>query len=133
MLLEDNIKDVLIIDDDEDVIQVLEMYCEDLEVFRLIVKANNGLEAASKLANQKFHLILMDVNMPKKTGVEIVSEFSRFKMNSLSNVVLISGELDRKMIEQTMKYGVKNYLVKPFDEATFKAKVMPILKSKNNK
>lgn len=125
-------KDVLIIDDDEGVVDVLEMYCEDLEVFRHIVTASDGQQASSKLNNQKFHLILMDVNMPKKTGVELIEDFSRFKLNSLSSVVIISGEIDRKLVENTVRFGVKNFLVKPFDEKGFKEKIAPVLKAIKN-
>lgn len=125
-------KDVLIIDDDDGVLEVLEMYCDDLDYFRHIVKAKNGLEAASKLNNQAFDLILMDINMPKKSGVELISEFSRFKLNKLSSVVIISGEIDRKLVEQASKFGVKNFIVKPFDEKSFKDKVTPIITAKRS-
>jgi two-component system chemotaxis response regulator CheY len=131
MVNSDEAKDVLIVDDDEGVVDVLEMYCQDLGYFRSIIKAFDGQQAASKLSNQNFRLILMDVNMPKRSGVELVGEFDRFKLNRLSDVMIISGGFNQKMVEQTVKYGVKNFLVKPFDEDIFKKKVESILANKN--
>jgi response regulator of citrate/malate metabolism len=120
-------KDVLIVDDDDSVLEVLEMYCADLDIFRNIIKAKNGSEATSKLENQSFALILMDVNMPKKSGIDIIKEFKRYKLNSLSSLLVVSGEIDKNVIRSATSVGVKNFLVKPFDEDKFRARVMPIL------
>ena len=122
------VKDVLIADDDESVLEVLELYCTELGVFRHIIRANNGSEAASKLENQAFALILMDINMPKRKGIDIIKEFSRYRLNSLHQLVVVSGEIDKKIIQATTAAGVKNFLVKPFDEDKFRARVLPILK-----
>ena len=121
-------KDVLIVDDDTSVLEVLELYCSELGVFRNIIKANDGGQAALKLANQEFALVLMDINMPKRTGVDIIKEYARYKLNSLDKLVIVSGEIDKKVIEAATVAGVKSFLVKPFDEDKFRARVLPILK-----
>jgi len=72
MATEDFGSDVIISDDESSVLDVLEMYCENLGCFRNIIKAKDGSEASKKLANQKFCLILLDINMPRKTGVDII-------------------------------------------------------------
>lgn len=120
-------KDVLIVDDDDSVLEVLELYCSELGVFRNIIKARDGSQAALKLLNQEFALVLMDINMPKRSGVDIISDYDRYKLNSLDKLVIVSGEIDKKVIEAATVAGVKRFLVKPFDEDKFRAKVLPLL------
>lgn len=120
--------DVIIIDDDKGVIEVLELYCDNLGCFRNIIKAKDGSEASKKLANQTFALILLDINMPKKSGVDIIKELQdRRHPNELSSVVVISGELNKNVVEETMKRGAKNFIVKPFDETQFRDKIKSVL------
>lgn len=124
----DDPKDVLIIDDEEDVVEVLQDYCEAHGGFRFIVNAADGAVASNKLINQKFSLILLDINMPKKSGIDILREFDRYKLNSLSSVVVISGGLDKDTLTFAAKTGVKHFLVKPFDEENFLLKIKQVLK-----
>lgn len=120
--------DVIIIDDDRGVIEVLEIYCENLGCFRNIIKARDGSEASKKLANQKFALILLDINMPKKSGVDIIKELEdKNHPNDLAAVVIISGELNKTILAESMKRGAKNFLVKPFDEEQFREKARLVL------
>lgn len=120
--------DVIIIDDDRGVIEVLEIYCENLGVFRNIIKARDGSEASKKLANQKFALILLDINMPKKSGVDIIKELEdKNHPNDLSSVIIVSGELNKTILAESMKRGAKNFIVKPFDEEQFRDKVKAVL------
>lgn len=120
--------DVIIIDDDRGVIEVLEIYCENLGVFRNVIKARDGAEASKKLANQKFALILLDINMPRKSGVDIIKEIAeKDHPNSLESVVIVSGEINKTVLAESMKRGVKSFLVKPFDEDQFIERVKGVL------
>jgi len=119
--------DVLIVDDDKEVLDVLEMYCENLVCFRNIIKANDGVMASGKIRNQEFCLILLDIHMPKKSGTDLVKEISNTGVSSLNSVIIVSGELDKKVITEVMSRGVKHFMVKPFDEEGFKAKVKQVL------
>jgi response regulator of citrate/malate metabolism len=120
--------DVIIIDDDQNVIDVLVMYCETSGYFRNIITAKDGSEASKKLANQKFAIILMDINMPKKTGVDLVKEFDPETGNDPDSVIIVSGELSKRVIQEVITRGVKNFLVKPFDEDSFNSKIKSVLK-----
>ena len=82
---------------------------------------------APKLQNQIFGLIILDMNMPKKSGVHLLTEFAVDKTNKnkndVKNVLVVSGTLDRDLLAKIVQSGIKNFLTKPFDEATFKEKV----------
>ena len=120
-------RDVLIVDDDKDLCEVLSEYCQNMGCFKNIVFAHDGINATQKLRNQKFSLILLDINMPKKTGLDILSEFSADTLNQKENVIVVSGTLEKDLISKIMGYGVKTFLVKPFDEQLFQERVLKVL------
>lgn len=126
------VDDVIIIDDEQSVIDVLEMYCENLGCFRSIITATDGAMGAKKMANQKFSLILLDVNMPKRKGGDIIKEMSLgVNMNVLDSICVVSGNIDKAFLTEALELGVKHYMVKPFTEEQFQEKAKKILKTIN--
>lgn len=119
--------DVLIVDDDKDICEILKQYCTNLGCFRNIILANDGAIASNKLRNQKFALILVDLKMPKKSGLDLIRELDDKTLNKKSSVMIVSGTLDKTMLEKGVSLGIKNYLPKPFDEASFQEKVLRML------
>ena len=120
-------KDVLIIDDDKEICEILAAYCLNMGCFKNIICANDGLMATMKLRNQKFALILLDMNMPKKSGLDLLSEFDRISLNQKEHILVISGTLEKELIGKIISRGVNSFLVKPFDEPAFQEKVLKIL------
>ncbi len=126
------IDDVIIIDDEQTVIDTLEMYCENLGCFRSVISATDGAIGAKKLANQEFSLILLDVNMPKRKGGEVIKEMSLGTCNNLiESICVVSGNIDKAFLTEALELGVKHYLVKPFTEEQFREKAISILKNVN--
>lgn len=122
--------DVLIVDDDNAICEILKQYCINLGCFRHIVIAHDGALASNKMRNQKFKIIFLDMKMPKKAGLDVIREFDDRSMNSKNSVLVVSGELDRTILEKTVGLGIKNFLMKPFTEADFQEKVLKMLAAK---
>jgi two-component system, chemotaxis family, chemotaxis protein CheY len=122
--------DVLIVDDDTAVCETLKTYCENMGCFRNILITHDGSMASSKLRNQKFALILLDLNMPKKGGVDLLRELDDKTINSKNSIVIVSGELDKTKVESIYAAGVKFFLPKPFAEADFQDKILKLLNLK---
>jgi response regulator of citrate/malate metabolism len=122
-------RDVLIVDDDKGICEILKEYVINMGCFKNIVFAHDGILATQKLRNQKFALVLLDINMPKKTGLDLLAEFADVNsLNKKHSVVIVSGTLDKEVIGDILKNGIKNFLVKPFDEASFQERVLKVLK-----
>ena len=117
----------IIIDDEPEIIELIQTYLEELKLFKIIVSASDGVIGLSKINKQKFDLIILDVNLPKKSGTDIIKQLKEVDPNSTKKVLLISGELDKKVLERAMAGGVKNFLVKPFDEEKFNTKIKAML------
>ncbi len=97
--------------------------------FRNIIIANDGAIASNKLRNQKFSLILIDLKMPKKSGLDLMREFDDKSLNRKASVMVVSGTLDKTMLEKSIALGIKNFLPKPFDEAGFQDRALKLLTS----
>lgn len=120
-------RDVLICDDDKDICEILKVYCENMGCFKNIVMAHDGITATQKLRNQKFALICLDITMPKKSGYDLIGDVEVGGINSKENVLIVSGTLEKDLIAKIIGNGVKNLMVKPFDEKQFQEKVLRIL------
>ncbi|MDO9182346.1 MAG: response regulator [Bacteriovorax sp.] len=119
--------DVLIADDDLSICEILKNYCEKMGCFRNILMVHDGSMASSKLRNQKFGLILIDLKMPKKSGLDLLRELDDKSLNTKNSVVVVSGTLDKTVVEKILATGVKSFLLKPFTEVEFTEKVIKSL------
>ena len=130
-MVQDNKKqppgDVLIVDDDSNLCDILKSYCKNMGCFRNILIANDGTNASVKMRNQKFSVIFLDINLPKKTGMDLLREVDDKSINSKNDIIIVSGALDKTIVEKGIASGIKHFLPKPFTEADFQAKVLKLL------
>lgn len=119
-------RDVLICDDEKSICEILKTYCENMGCFKNIVMAHDGITATQKLRNQKFALVCLDISMPKKSGYDLIGDVEA-SINSKDSILIVSGTLEKDLIAKILASGVKNFMVKPFDEKQFQEKVLRIL------
>lgn len=81
----------------------------------IIGEANNGLEAMEYLQKHPdVDVMLLDWNMPKMNGGEVVEAMSKIKDYSKIKIVMATTEGGKEKVKQMLSKGVKGYLVKPF-------------------
>lgn len=124
--------DILIIDDDIAICEILKEYCIKMGCFKSIVLASDGIMANLKLRNQIFSVILLDMNLPKRAGLDVLNDFNEDSLNNKDSVLIISGTLDKDIIAKIHHHGVKYFLVKPFAEHDFQEKVLKIIVGVDN-
>ena len=76
-----------------------------------ILEAENGDEAITVSQAEKPDLILLDVVMPGKDGIEVLKEIG----GGMPSVVIVSSMGQENIIDQAKTLGAKDYIVKPFD------------------
>ncbi len=79
---------ILIVDDSEDTLEVFQSTLEE-EGF-LVMAAKNGDEALEILKSQDFTIMLLDINMPGKTGLEVLEEMKSRGLGQNTPVMLVS-------------------------------------------
>lgn len=100
---------ILIADDSAFMRNVLKNILEN-NGFKNFVEASDGKEALEKIKSEKPDLILLDVIMPNVDGIEVVKEIGK-----QYKVVIISAVGQEKVVKEAEDYGVKGYIIKPFD------------------
>jgi len=104
-------KKILLVDDEKEFIQTL---AERLEVRDFNVQtAFDGEEALSKIKAQDFDVVVLDVLMPGKNGIETLREIKSLK--PLVSVIMLTGHATVATAIDGMKAGAYDYLIKPTD------------------
>jgi len=102
---------VLLVDDEKEFIETL---AERLAVRDFIVQtAFGGDEALSKIQEEDFDVVVLDVLMPGKNGIETLREIKSLK--PLVNVIMLTGHATVETAIDGMKAGAFDYLMKPTD------------------
>lgn len=103
----------LLIADDEDVIRNgISKYVKlHTDRFNKILLAENGQETIEQILKYRPDIVLLDVQMPVKTGLEVMKEI---KLAGLSPIIIIlSGHDEFKYAQQALRLGARDYVLKP--------------------
>ncbi len=111
-------KRILIVEDET---FVRFLYRESLSEKYLIDEAEDGFEAIERLGENKYNLILLDLNIPIYNGLEVLRKIRDKGIETKVIVVSAYGMAEKK--EEAFKYGAVDYLIKPVDLTELKSKV----------
>ena len=102
---------LFLVDDEKDFIESL---AERLQLRDFGVKtALNGEDAVKLISENEFDVIILDVKMPGKSGIETLKEIKN--INQLSQVIMLTGHATVESAIQGMKLGAYDYIMKPTD------------------
>jgi len=90
-----------------------------------VAQAANGEEAVSALSAEDFQLVLMDWNMPQRSGLEAVKDIRG--MGKKMPIVMVTTEAEKSRIIEALKAGANNYILKPFEPHVFVSKIQKIM------
>ena len=102
---------LLLVDDENDFVETLAERLR-LRDFNVSV-ALNGNEAINLVKENEFDVIVLDVLMPGKDGIETLKEIK--SIDQISQVIMLTGHATVKSAIQGMKNGAFDYLMKPTD------------------
>lgn len=80
----------------------------------IIAEAENGEDALAKIKHFQPDLVLLDINLPIMDGIEVCRQIQKQHLNT--NVIILTGYDDFKSIQQCLRLGVLNYVVKPIEQ-----------------
>ncbi len=115
---------ILLVDDSLTMRRIQRNVLEEIGV-QSFAEAADGEEAIELLKGDpaKFDLVLLDVNMPNKNGVETLKEIRSNPDLEKLPVIMVTSEAERSIVVELIKSGANDYVIKPFDSATIKEKV----------
>src|SRR3954471_13336810 len=117
---------VLVVDDDREICDYMETFLnkDGLEVKTL----SDPEKVADEVKNGGYHMVVLDLMMPKLDGVEVLSRIR--KVDSDVAVVIFTGYPSLESAVQSMKLDAVDYLKKPFDPDEFREVVSRVMRKK---
>ncbi|QNB47884.1 response regulator [Thermanaerosceptrum fracticalcis] len=103
---------VLIIEDDPMVIDINRKVVQDIPGFTVVGTARSGTEGLEAINQYKPNLVILDIFMPQLNGLEFLKEMR--KNGQDMDVIMVTASQDPLYLKEGMRYGVVDYLIKPF-------------------
>lgn len=107
----ENMKRILIVDDDDEIRELLEFDISQSGYFTDTAK--DGKEGLTKVLNNSYDLVILDVMMPKMNGFDVCKNIRQAKLSIPVLMLTAKGTIDDKTVG--FDCGADDYLVKPFD------------------
>ena len=123
---------VFVVDDNEGLVGLIKEYFSSSDNIEVVKCASNGEEAINILKEGKidFDLMLLDLIMPIKDGISVLSYMKENKINK--KVIVMTSYNEEKTIRDVSEYGVRYYCLKPFDLEDLKNKIIQTITFKKN-
>ena len=113
---------ILVVDDDDGIRSLVKKYLNDK--FYLVNTASSAEEAQEKIKIVKFDLIILDIMMPGKSGLEFLNENKNFIDTP---IILLTAKGEPKERVEGLETGADDYLPKPFEPQELLLRIKNIL------
>lgn len=123
--VEQRTETILIVDDDTRVVELLQITLGGRGYKTLA--AHDGITALEKIQRERPDLVVLDVRLPRRSGMEILDTVRRDSDTRHIPVILISGDATTETRLQGLKLGADDYLAKPFSPRELIIKIRRIL------
>ena len=114
---------ILIVEDDEDLVELLKIYLHEQEHRTLF--ARDGEEAMQIISMEKVDLLLLDMQLPKMSGLDVLTQLKKSK--SKIPVIAMSASVDGDDKAQALAAGCSEYLLKPIQDTLLNHTVTKVL------
>lgn len=98
----------------DDAVIILRRITDALRDYYNVVTVNSGARALRYLEREKPDLILLDIRMMPKDGLETLKEIRAMEDRSDIPVIMLTGVEDKKSVMEGIKLGICDYVLKPF-------------------
>ena len=127
--MDNHIAHILVVDDDDGIRSLVKKYLNENNY--IVTTAANAEEAIEKIEVIEFDLIILDIMMPGKSGLDFIEE-NRKKLETPIILLTAKGEAEERI--EGLETGADDYLPKPFEPKELILRIQNILKKtiKNN-
>lgn len=117
---------ILIVDDYKTMLRIVRNLLKQLG-FDNVDEATDGASALAKMRSKPYGLVISDWNMEPMTGYELLKEVRADDQLKATPFIMVTAESKTDNVIAAKKAGVNNYIVKPFNAETLKAKLKAVL------
>jgi DNA-binding NtrC family response regulator len=105
---------ILIVDDDPDIVTILEDRLHSLHYATVV--ARDGQQALDQIAQESPHVVLLDLTLPKLTGLDVLKRLHSSKHTETLPVIVMTAHGSVHAAVEAMKEGAYDFLTKPLDK-----------------
>jgi len=107
---------ILVVDDDILILEILELFLSSID-YENVQFAKSGAEALQLIegASTPFECILLDINMPIQTGIELIPLIRQHKGYEFVPIIMLTAQHDKRNIAEAFVAGAWDYVTKPFE------------------
>lgn len=98
-----------------------------------VVTVNSGVRALKYLEQEKPDLILLDIKMVQKDGIETLQEILTMKDRADIPVIMLTGVEDKEVVLKSAKLGICDYILKPFSSEDLLDRICLVLAQQEQK
>ncbi|QKY68431.1 response regulator [Lentibacillus sp. CBA3610] len=120
---------IVIAEDDFRIANIHEEFIKEIEGVSVIGKAINGEQTLSLIKEWKPELLLLDLYLPDYLGTDLIQD-SR-KIHPDLDVVIITAATEKELLENSLRKGITNYLIKPVSMEKFNIVINEYKQKKN--
>ena len=117
---------ILVVDDYRTMLRIISNLLNQLR-FTNVHETTDATTALAKLRNHSFGLVISDWNMEPMTGLQLLREVRADDKLKETPFIMVTAESKTENVVLAKKAGVSNYIVKPFNAETLKAKLASVL------
>ena len=120
----DSRKCILAVDDTAIVLtRIADTLRSDYEV----ITVNSGVRALRYLEQERPDLILLDIEMPQKNGIETLQEIRMMQDRKDIPVIMLTGVEDKDAVLKSVRLGICDYMLKPFSPEDLLKRIRRVL------
>jgi two-component system chemotaxis response regulator CheY len=113
---------VLVVDDYSTMVRIIRNLLRQLG-FADVDDARDGAAALARMHGKRYGLVISDWNMEPMTGFDLLRQVRADPDLGETPFIMVTAESKTKNVIAARKAGVNNYIVKPFNAQTLKAKI----------
>ena len=102
---------ILVVDDEESVVELFHRILKKKEY--TVLTATNGKDALELADKERPDLVILDLNLPGISGIEVLRRIKKIDENI--EVIVITGYGTKETVKTAMRLGAYDYITKPFD------------------
>lgn len=121
-----NANKIFIIDDDLKYISQITKILSDYDL--KVGFSVNAQDALDILATTSYDLIILDINMPRMNGFDVLKELKSSKTTKLIPVLMSSSDSDKESVLKAINLGADDYILKPVEEELLVNKMSDLLR-----
>jgi len=117
---------ILVVDDYKTMVRIIRNLLKQIG-FENVDEASDGTEAFEMMKKRKYGLVISDWNMEPMTGYELLQKVRAEESTKATPFIMVTAESKTENVIAAKKAGVNNYIVKPFNAGTLKAKMSAVI------